>query len=217
MGQTPIPPPTTTTASTPETPPAGLGAPAAIAVVEPAKPGEPSKVEDPAKPAEPKVEATPFVYTELKLPEGVVLDEKLGGEFASLLNDPNLSRAELGQKLIDLQVAATREASENGAKEFVDLQAKWVETIKADPVVGGANFEPNVAAISQLLDKYGDADARAAFDSTGAGNNPAIFRMFAKMSKDLVTEGKPLVPGAPVSSVDSLAAKLYTHTNSQGR
>ncbi|MDE2471519.1 MAG: hypothetical protein KGL35_23025, partial [Bradyrhizobium sp.] len=49
--------------------------------------------------------------------------------------------------------------------------------------------------------------------TTGAGNNPAIVRMFYRMARDL-TEGGP-VTGSPATSGKDPAALLYPKTGAQ--
>lgn len=149
----------------------------------------------------------PLTLTDFKLPEGFEADAPLQEEFVGILNDATLSRAQLAQKLVDLQAKAVTTASERGSKEFADLQTKWKDEITADAEIGGAKLDGHLANISKMLDKFGTADARAAFDATGAGNNPHIVRMLAKVAA-LVNEPGP-VSGQPGSMPKDPASILY--------
>lgn len=180
-----------TTPSTPTTEPATQPTP------------EAPKVEEPKAP-----EAKPIELASIKLPEGFTLDEKQSGDFIALMNDQNLSRSELAQKLVDQYAGLMKAGSEKGTQDFMNLQAQWRETIEKDPEIGGANLPVTTSGIGKLLEKYGSAEAREAFDTTGAGNNPHIVRMLAKMAKDLNEPG-PVPAGASASSVP-LADRLYT-------
>lgn len=173
---------------------------------------EPPKVEEPkveeAKKEEAKPEAKPLVLTDIKVPEGFSLDEKQGGDFLALMNDGALSPGERAQKLVDLYAGIMKGASEKGTSEFMNLQASWREAIEKDPEIGGANLASTTSGIGRLVEKYGSAEAREAFDTTGAGNNPHIVRMLAKMAKDLNEPGP--VPGGSAASSVPLEDRLYT-------
>lgn len=189
-------PPTTEVKSDPLAPPA-------------APPPAPTSAEP--KPEEKKVEAAPaapFDVKSLKLPEGFTLDEKLGGEFSALLNDDKLSRGDLAQKLVDMQIAREKATAEEGERRFVQLQEQWVDAVKKDPEVGGDKFDASLSAVGRLVDKYGTKEAREAFTATGAGNNPHIFKMLVKMAGDL-NEGAP-VSGAPASTADLMTSMYPT-------
>ena len=176
------------------------------------KPDEPPKVEPPKpeekKPEEKAPEVVALALKDVKLPEGFTLDEKTFGDFSKFLTDPALTPQQRAQGLIDMQIAREKAISEQGTQAFTDLQNTWREQVKNDPEIGGAKYDATVAGIGKLMEKYADEPTRQVFETTGAGNNPLIVKMFAKMAKDLA-EGGP-VPGDPGASAQSLASKIYT-------
>lgn len=167
-----------------------------------------------AREAAEKVKVTkdnPFKVEEIKLPEGVALDEATSKGFVDLVNKYGLPRDAVAD-LVNLQAEAMKSASEKGVNDWNNLRTEWQSQIKADPEVGGQNLTSSQAAIGQLLVKYGgegDAQAqlRRAFDLTDAGNNPHIFKFLSKIAKDLTEPGPRLIPDPstpPRSAADIL-------------
>jgi hypothetical protein len=109
---------------------------------------------------------------------------------------------EAAQSFMDMHVAELSKAAEAFAKSQADAWAEtqkaWTEEIKADKVLGGSNTPAVTAALGRALDEYGTPEARQAFDLTGAGNNPAIVRMFYAMATAL-SEGQPHPAAGPSS------------------
>lgn len=171
---------------------------------------------DEAKAAEAK--AAPGSEIDIKLPEGVTVDEKLLADFKGIIADAKLSPSERAQKLADMHLAALNAATEASTKLWTDTQKKWADEVRADKELGGSNFDPMRAtaakAIDQLFPNKEEADrVRMALDFTGAGNNPEIIRAFYRAGKAL-SEGGP-VAGKPTGSggPKSAAATLYPSMN----
>lgn len=149
---------------------------------------------------------------DLALPEGFVADEALQTEFLGVLNK-GLPPKELANELIKLQAKSLTTASEQGSREFETLQGQWRDQCMADPEFGGTKLEQNVVNISKLLDKFGDAEARQAFDITGAGNNPAVFRMMSRIAAVLAEPGP--IGGLPGANPKTAADILYPNQGKQ--
>jgi hypothetical protein len=166
--------------TTPETPPADGKKPE-----EPAgekKPEEPAKADEPVK------------YEAFKLPEGVTLDEAKLGEFTKIAGEAKIPQ-EVAQKMIDLYAAEAKQVSEAPYRAWTELQNKWQAEVKADPVIGGANLDKNLAATKAGLNALLGDDAKKFYDAlniTGAGNNPDILRGLFKAAA-------PHAPASPVS------------------
>lgn len=75
------------------------------------------------------------------------------------------------------------------------LKTQWAEEVKADPEIGGANYDRTVALSAKVLDRFFDAETREFLTASGLGNNPALVRGFAKMgaaiSDDDIITGEP--------------------------
>jgi hypothetical protein len=151
----------------------------------------------------------------LKLPEGVELDQESLGKFFEVLNNKELSRAELAQNLVDLQLAVTAQAQEAlqqaGEKLWTDTQNTWREEAKALPEIGGDALPATLATINKGLKAVGATAATfEALKFTGAGNHPEIIRVMHALTKSLVeqpgpTSGNP--PGGPIDPADRMFGK----------
>ena len=159
---------------------------------------------------------TPLTPTDISLSEGVTINEEGMTGFLSLINDTELSRADLAQKLIDLQVSTTEEAATAAAEaataSWNEMQSTWQDEVRALPNLGGDNLNATLAGIKKGLQAVG-AD-QATFDAltlTGAGNNPAIIKVLHALTKPQ-NEGAPIL-GAPPNAPRTRAQRLYNNTN----
>lgn len=152
-----------------------------------------------------KSASTP-VYGEFKLPEGYAVDEKAMGEFAGLAKEAGLDQAQ-AQKFIDMASQREIAAANKGVQAFVDLQTKWHGEVMSDPEIGGAKWDATKASIDRLMDRLAIPGLREAMNLTGAGNNPAIVRSYARLAA-MVAEDR-LLNGAHAPSADRDRAPNY--------
>lgn len=174
------------------------------------------EVPTPPTPVTPPVDttvATAFTFADITVPEGFAVDETGSKDFIDTINDPALSKKDLAQKLIDMYAARERTAAEQGVTEFANLQQAWQDAFKADKEIGGPKAEATLAGVGKLIETYGTAEVREAFDVTGAGNNPHIIRFLHKMAQHMNEPGP--ISGAPSRSFENLPDRLYTHPNSK--
>jgi hypothetical protein len=143
----------------------------------------------------------------LKLPDGVAIDEGLATPFVELVNKHNIPR-EAVDEIVALQLKSMQSNSEAGSRAWEDMQKQWTDEINADPELGGQAWSKHEPAIGQMLDKYGSPEVRAALDLTGAGNNPHVVRMFAKLAAAVVEPGYVPAP-SPVDSQKSVENRMY--------
>ena len=129
--------------------------------------------------------------------------------FLSVMNDAAMTPQARAQALVDLQASLFAKSSEMGSQARTDQQAAWQAEIAADPVIGGANLQNTIAGIGNLMDRFATPEVRAAFDETGAGNNPHIVRFLHTLVSQL-KEPAPLPSGSPASTpARSVADRLY--------
>lgn len=76
---------------------------------------------------------------------------------------------------------AGKAAAEAQLQQQAALRTEWANTVKADPELGGANYEKTVAMSAIALDKFFDQETRDMLNVTGLGNNPGVVKGFAKM------------------------------------
>ena len=169
-----------------------------------ATPAPESAVEAPPPDVETPSDAAP-AYSEFKAPEGTVLDEAGLAAATELFKEAGLPQ-EQAQKFIDLAVAREKAAAERSARAFVDMQNKWVSEIKADPDIGGDKLGATIASATRAIDRLGVPGLKEALDFTGAGNNPAIVKAFARMgrllSEDRFAPGHSPAPAAQRSPAE---------------
>ena len=136
-----------------------------------------------------------FDISGLALPEGFEMPEEVGTAFADLLNDPALSRQELGQKLLDMQVAqaqaASTQMSEATTAVWNEMNQQWRTELAALPEF--KDTDKALGDIKTVLVGMGAGDDFfRALDITGAGNNPHVMVMLQKLTA-------PHLEGAAVS------------------
>lgn len=166
-----------------------------------------AKADEAAKANDTKV--NPFKVEELKVPEGMTVDEATSKSFVELVNKFGIGR-DAAAELVNLQASLAKSASEAGSKAWNDMQETWRKEVEADPALGGEKLKPALGAISKLVDQFGSPELRTAFDLTGAGNNPHVIRFLHKIASQL-GEGN-FVPGAPGGTQTSIANKIYDKT-----
>lgn len=99
---------------------------------------------------------------------------------------------------------ATTAAAAAQAEQQSALRAEWANTVKADPELGGANFDKTVAMSAVALNKFFDQETRDMLNVTGLGNFPGVVKGFAKMGAhfaegEIVTgEAAPLTKAHPL-------------------
>lgn len=164
---------------------------------------EPAKVAEPAAKTTALTEPpTSFDVAALKLPDGFVKDEAMMGKFKETFDGlKGLPPQEAAQKLTDFYTDALKAVGEANTKNWENVNKGWVDSIKADPEVGGEKLEPTRQSIAKAIDSLGPELAkgfREALDVTGAGNHPGMIKAMAKFAA-LANEGSH-VPGQPPSS-----------------
>ena len=152
--------------------------------------------------------APPTTYTEFKLPEGATVDGDSMKSASDLFADSWLNQ-EQAQKFIDLAVSREQAAARKGLQAFVDLQTKWVSEIKADPDIGGDRLQASLASATRAIDRLAIPGLREALDLTGAGNNPAIVKAFARIGQMISEDRFRPGNGAPPATQRSPAEVIY--------
>jgi hypothetical protein len=138
------------------------------------------------------------------LPEGYQWEPESGKPFLDLLNDPKITRRELGQKLIDHYAARQKTAREWELARIEKQNADWLDECRKDPEIGGVNFETNKAVIARGAARF--PEALEVLEDVGLGTCPAIVKMFWSIEKQL-GEGR-LVAGrtktAPLGPAEAI-------------
>jgi hypothetical protein len=147
---------------------------------------------EPEKPAEPPAPVDPASY-EIKLPEGMTREDPMIASFLESAAGRRLD-GETVQAVIDSVAPKIAEQLTAPYKAWSELNATWQAEIKADPVVGGANLPASVAAINGAIDRFGTPELKDALRTTGAANNPHVFRFLHKLAS-AYAEATPVTAG----------------------
>lgn len=173
-------------------------------------------IADKDKKPEDKKSDAPITYDALKMPEGVIVDDKALATAKEVFTKFNLP-PEAAQALVDMhfgQLKALNEAAEvANSKLWTDTQAEWRTQLDKDPELGGDKKAATTVRLGQALDEFGSKEAREAFDLTGAGNNPHIVRFINKMAMALQEGGPVPNGGVPGKAGASLGDRLYGGKN----
>jgi len=171
-------------------------------------------VEGEVKPPEPEVAPEPFDLAKVTLPENLTIPDEIKGQLTEIAGKHGL-KAEAASELLALHAKVAQEAQAASTQAWYDTQSKWVGEVKSDPMFAGEKLQQAQSVIASALDEYGTPEVRAAFDLTGAGSNPAIFRTFYKMAQAL-SEGKAANGGTPPGGQKSLADTFYPNLANKG-
>lgn len=152
-------------------------------------------VEDPAIPQ--------YDLAKFKLPEGQTMDPAA----LELFKGERLSQ-ETAQKLIDFAMARETAAANRSLQTFVDTRTKWVSEIKSDPEIGGDKLGQTQTHCATLIDRLNIPGLREALDLTGAGDNPAVVRAFARLGQ-MVAEDKFRPGGAAPANTQGQTPNYY--------
>lgn len=133
------------------------------------------------------------------LPQGFTLDQPIMDKFLGLMNDAAMSPQQRAQGLLELQASLATQSDESRSQAWNDQRQTWQSEVAADPEIGGTNLTATITNISQLMDKFGNDEVRAAFDETGAGDHPAIVKFLNVLGKQF-SEASPAAPGTPAAA-----------------
>ena len=164
--------------------------PAAAEPIAQVAPVEGDKKPDPA-PAEPIAPAEPeSIEYKFVSPEGFEIDDERKSEFTAALDAFRANPVEGAQGLIELHSKAVVEAVNKVRGDQIELfnntLVDWEKQIMADPEVGGAGFETVKRAVARVRDAGVPEKDRPDFEhflrATGAGSNPAFWRMMHNLA-----------------------------------
>jgi hypothetical protein len=87
-------------------------------------------------------------------------------------------------------IPALQARSEKGATEQLEadsakVRKEWADAARADPEIGGANFDKTVDACAQVWDKFGikpGVGIRQLLNDSGIGNHPDMLRFLSRVA-----------------------------------
>jgi hypothetical protein len=155
------------------------------------------------KPTEPVV---PEAY-DLKMPEGVELDQAATTEFTAIAKELKLDQA-AAQKLADIGA----KMAQRQADAHAQLVETWTEQVKTDKEIGGDKLAENLGVARKAIDTFGSPELKALLNSTGLGNHPEVVKLAFKVGKAISEDG--FVSGSPKgNTTNDPAKKLFPNMN----
>ena len=160
------------------------------------------KAEDakpPETPAEPEVLA-PIAY-EFRFPENVdanAIDKPVLEKYTEILNKARVP-AGVAQEALDLHLTQIQETAKRLSEVQWDVfnrqQETWQTQVKSDPELGGAKFKTMQRNAARFIEGMGLSPTQIksvmdAMRTTGAGNHPDIYRLFARAGERFFKEGE---------------------------
>jgi hypothetical protein len=163
-------------------------------------------------------EAEPVNYDDLKMPEGIPIEENMLVEFkdiAAEMNDGKGLSKEDAQKLVDFRAKTVSDSIGEWENKF----SEWRGELLSDKEIGGDKFKtdtvPNVLAAAE---RYGDKDMLKLLQTNKMyGENPSLVRMLNRVGETLRADQHARGRPAGDTSEEAKLRRLYpTHYNEDG-
>ena len=157
-------------------------------------PAEGEVVVEEDAPAEAPKPVDPTSY-ELKLPDGMTVDEPLMTKFRAAAAAANLDNTG-AQGLVDLYTEALQSQVSAQMKAFTETRASLQAEVAKMPEFQGAERERSLTILGSAIAEFGDPSVKEMLGNNLLGDHPGFLRMLLNMSKAL-TEGDPTPVGQP--------------------
>lgn len=139
---------------------------------------------------------------DLKMPEGIELDQALLDAIAPEFKELNLTQAQ-AQKLADKFIETQQARAEKQGEAWSATITKWVDDAKADKEIGGDKWDSTKADAQRAIKTLGTPALGEYLNASGGGNHPELIRLMAKVGAMLKEDnpagggdggGKPAEP-----------------------
>lgn len=113
-------------------------------------------------------------------------------------------------KLAPLVLDIQNRAATAQADAFEEMSKGWAASVKADPEIGGKNWEATNHSMGRALDRFGSDELKSILNDSRLGNHPTVVKFFKSVG-DALGEDQNLprdTSGAGTVKKDS-AAVLY--------
>lgn len=152
----------------------------------------------------------------LTMPDGVEVDQALLDALSPDFKELGLTQKQ-AQALADKFIAAQTKKGEEANAAWAKTLTGWVDQAKADPEIGGANWDSSVKAATSVVGRFGNDAFREYLNASGAGNHPEMIRFMAKVGA-VIGEDRPANPVNPGKAVArDTAAILYPDDQPKGK
>jgi hypothetical protein len=153
---------------------------------------------------------------DLKMPEGVEVDQALLDTMAPQFKELGLTTKQ-AQALTDKFVEAQTKQAETQQAGWAKTVSDWVDQAKADPEMGGAKWDGTVKAATSVVAKFGNDGLKEYLNASGAGNHPEMIRFMAKVGA-MIGEDRPAISENPGKKIATdTATILYPDDKPKGK
>lgn len=154
-----------------------------------------------------------YDFKDVKLPDGMELDNDLTSEFSGIAKEMGLSQ-EKADKLMGMGVKLStklQEKFETAIKENQENQIKAYKTmLNTDPEIGGANLKQTLLEANVAYDTFVSDEAANILAQAGLNNHPAIVKVFRDIGKQLKNDS---IKGGGQKTHTRTAADWYPEMN----
>lgn len=183
------------------------------------------------EPAEKEAETSPQApesYEPFKLPEGVgEMRPETHERVSEYLKEYNLPQ-DAGQKMVDLHMDLVAQMNEAQQASHDETVSGWIEEAKADPEIGGEDFDEKLGLARRVLDGFGEPlideeTKKPVFDKEGRpvtkfgdilnkssfGNHPELIRIFSRIGEAISEDKLPQARSVGESEPPSEAHVMF--------
>lgn len=126
---------------------------------------------------------------QFNMPEGVNMDQAMADEAGPVFKELGLNQ-EQADKLTGLMAAKIGRDAQAQQDAFSKQLEDWATELKNDSDVGGISFGKNAGIARQAIEQFGSPELKELLDTSGMGNNPALFKFALNVGK-LLSEDQP--------------------------
>lgn len=156
--------------------------------------------------ADDAAQGAPESYEDFTLPDGIVLSEKVMGEFLPIAKELNLNQ-EQAQSLINMGSQLAQEFQQKALDAWQEQITGWAEQTRNDKELGGQNLPQSLGVARRALEEFGTPEFNQLLRESGIGNHPEMVRFALRIGKAIGNDA--LVTGASTASVADPASVMY--------
>ena len=143
---------------------------------------------------------------DLKMPDGIELDQELADALGPEFADLKLTNAQ-AQKLVDKYIEIQQGRAVKEGETWAETITGWADKAKADKDIGGAKWDGTVAASRRAVETLGTPALKEYLNASGGGNHPELIRFMAKVGA-MIKEDNPASGGAEGAGKPAEAAHV---------
>lgn len=162
----------------------------------------------------PKTEAAKPASVEIKLelPKDSKLHQTDVDRIAATARERGLSQEQANALLTEAETATSGFVARQ-QEMLVAKRTEWVNTVKSDPELGGANLAKTNANAMRVVERFMSPALREDLRVTGYGDHPELVRFLAKVGAAMA-EDSPPSDGKPTFAKRSVEDIMYGTSNS---